>query len=68
MARMKRILITVDDETLRDLALWRKNKQVPASEILRVSLKAYTGWKRKDGTLTPKPESFEGVDSEVIYD
>lgn len=63
MARMKRILITVDDETLLCLKRWRL-KEIPASEVIRMATKAFTRWKQAE--LAPKPESLEGVD--IVYD
>lgn len=66
MARMTRILITVDQETLKNLSLWKRNKSYPASLIIRESLAAYTRWRAKD--LQPTPGSFDGVDAEIVYD
>jgi hypothetical protein len=60
MARMKRILITVDEDTLRYLRQWKLIKHMPASLVIREAVGALTRWKKAE--LAPKPESFEGVD------
>lgn len=57
---MKRINVTLDEETLRCFKQWRQSKQVPASEVIRMAVKEFTRWKKEE--LAPKQEDFDGVD------
>lgn len=66
MAQMKRIDITVDEDTLKALAAWKRAKKLPSSQVIREAVKAYTHWKRAE--LQLKAEDFDGVDPDITYD
>lgn len=60
MAKTKRYNVTLDEETVLLLSLWRK-KGVPGSEAIREAVKAYSRWKKAE--LQPKPGDYDGVDT-----
>lgn len=66
MARMKRVNITIDIDTINLLKRWKVAKEKPASEVIREAVAAYSRWKKDE--IAAKAQEFEGVDVTYEYE